>query len=162
DSRLKFDDHVGAEGHHLRPVGSERLDGFLRLITSSNCVDGGLARARMTRLSHREGKPMSCPSCGAEANAENRFCIKCGAPLAPTCAACGALNQSGAKFCGQCGIGLVREVQTNVLGREKPAGQKPSAQAAERRHLTVMFCDMVGSTELSARLDPEDLSEVIR
>ena len=33
--------------------------------------------------------------------------------------------------------------------------------AAERRQLTVMFCDLVGSTELSARLDPEDLREVI-
>ncbi len=32
---------------------------------------------------------------------------------------------------------------------------------AERRHLTVMFCDIVGSTELSGRMDPEDLSEVI-
>ena len=32
---------------------------------------------------------------------------------------------------------------------------------AERRQLTVMFCDLVGSTELSARLDPEDLREVI-
>ncbi|MBR0724854.1 adenylate/guanylate cyclase domain-containing protein [Bradyrhizobium manausense] len=33
---------------------------------------------------------------------------------------------------------------------------------AERRHLTVMFCDLVGSTVLSARLDPEDMWEVIR
>src|SRR5215831_16124613 len=32
---------------------------------------------------------------------------------------------------------------------------------AERRQLTVMFCDLVGSTALSARLDPEDLREVI-
>jgi class 3 adenylate cyclase/predicted ATPase len=32
---------------------------------------------------------------------------------------------------------------------------------AERRQLTVMFCDLVGSTELSARVDPEDLREVI-
>jgi class 3 adenylate cyclase len=32
---------------------------------------------------------------------------------------------------------------------------------AERRHLTVMFCDLVGSTALSARLDPEDIREVI-
>jgi class 3 adenylate cyclase/predicted ATPase len=32
---------------------------------------------------------------------------------------------------------------------------------AERRQLTVMFCDLVGSTELSSRLDPEDLREVI-
>jgi class 3 adenylate cyclase len=32
---------------------------------------------------------------------------------------------------------------------------------AERRHLTVMFCDLVSSTALSTRLDPEDLREVI-
>jgi class 3 adenylate cyclase len=43
-------------------------------------------------------------------------------------------------------------------------GQDPaaiSASSAERRQLTVMFCDLVGSTALSARLDPEDLREVI-
>ncbi|MEA2982718.1 MAG: hypothetical protein QOF09_4541 [Alphaproteobacteria bacterium] len=33
--------------------------------------------------------------------------------------------------------------------------------AAERRHLTVMFCDLIGSTSLSAQLDPEDLREII-
>jgi hypothetical protein len=33
---------------------------------------------------------------------------------------------------------------------------------AERRHLSVMFCDLVDSTPLSARLDPEDLSDVLR
>jgi class 3 adenylate cyclase len=37
----------------------------------------------------------------------------------------------------------------------------PLASEAERRQLTVMFCDLVGSTALSARLDPEDLREVI-
>src|SRR6516162_7304514 len=36
-----------------------------------------------------------------------------------------------------------------------------SQDAAERRQLTVMFCDLVGSTELSSRLDPEDYREVI-
>jgi class 3 adenylate cyclase/predicted ATPase len=33
--------------------------------------------------------------------------------------------------------------------------------AAERRHLTIMFCDLVGSTALSVRFDPEDLREII-
>jgi class 3 adenylate cyclase len=33
--------------------------------------------------------------------------------------------------------------------------------SAERRHLTVMFCDLLGSTALASRLDPEDLREVI-
>jgi len=37
----------------------------------------------------------------------------------------------------------------------------PVRPEAERRQLTVMFCDLVGSTALSARLDPEDLREVI-
>jgi class 3 adenylate cyclase len=32
----------------------------------------------------------------------------------------------------------------------------------ERRQLTVMFCDLVGSTALSARLDPEELRDVVR
>jgi len=42
-----------------------------------------------------------------------------------------------------------------------PADQTAPASAAERRQLTVMFCDLVGSTPLSARFDPEDLREVI-
>src|ERR1700757_5259852 len=41
------------------------------------------------------------------------------------------------------------------------AGEGRVGVEAERRQLTVMFCDLVGSTALSARLDPEDLREVI-
>jgi class 3 adenylate cyclase len=37
----------------------------------------------------------------------------------------------------------------------------PHDRDAERRQLTVVFCDLVGSTALSTRLDPEDLREVI-
>jgi class 3 adenylate cyclase len=54
------------------------------------------------------------------------------------------------------------------LGEEDKAPQptslvRPSPKdAAERRQLTVMFCDLVGSTALSARLDPEDMRQVIR
>ena len=40
-------------------------------------------------------------------------------------------------------------------------GDPQNAQGAERRHLTVMICDLVGSTALSARLDPEDMGAVI-
>jgi class 3 adenylate cyclase len=42
---------------------------------------------------------------------------------------------------------------------EQPAPQEVAGP--ERRHLTVMFCDLVGSTALSTALDPEDLREVI-
>ena len=45
----------------------------------------------------------------------------------------------------------------------RTAGTAPDATATpERRHLTVMFVDLVGSTALSNRLDPEDLRNVIR
>ena len=50
------------------------------------------------------------------------------------------------------------------LGVPEPAPLPVDAPAreAERRQLTVMFVDLVGSTELAGRLDPEDLREVIR
>ena len=51
----------------------------------------------------------------------------------------------------------IAELNQGALVAE-PASQHD----AERRHLTVMFCDLVGSTALSARLDPEDMWEVIR
>src|SRR4030095_9496144 len=49
-----------------------------------------------------------------------------------------------------------------ALAQATPVGPSPSlGDSAERRQLTVMFCDLVGSTSLASRLDPEDLREVI-
>lgn len=45
---------------------------------------------------------------------------------------------------------------------EKPKPGRTPDCAAERRQLAVMFCDLVGSTELSHQLDPEDLREVLQ
>lgn len=45
--------------------------------------------------------------------------------------------------------------------RQPPVVESPQA-AAERRQLTVLFCDLAGSTAMSARLDPEDMREIIR
>jgi class 3 adenylate cyclase len=54
------------------------------------------------------------------------------------------------------------------LSGAAPAAPQPTAQpelkpqdVAERRQITVMFSDLVGSTALSARMDPEDLREVV-
>ena len=63
---------------------------------------------------------------------------------------------------------LIRAIRAMVAG--SPAafittgedGQSGQARAVERRHLTVMICDLVGSTALSARLDPEDMDAVIK
>jgi hypothetical protein len=78
-------------------------------------------------------------------------------PLPSPCPACGFENEPAAKFCGGCGkpIGEATAPAPAVV----PAPLR--ADGAERRQLTVMFCDLVGSTALASRLDPEDLREVI-
>ena len=43
-----------------------------------------------------------------------------------------------------------------------PVSDASASTEAERRQLTVMFCDLVGSTTLSTRFDPEDLREIVR
>jgi class 3 adenylate cyclase len=57
----------------------------------------------------------------------------------------------------------IAELNAVEKGATKPAPAAPVVpqDAAERRQVTVMFSDLVGSTALSARMDPEDLREVI-
>src|ERR1700674_2039076 len=59
----------------------------------------------------------------------------------------------------------IAELNTVEKGELAPATAAPVTpqphDAAERRQLTVMFCDLVGSTALSARLDPEDMREIV-
>ncbi len=52
--------------------------------------------------------------------------------------------------------------QRTSASAEAAAPPEPGTNRAERRHLTVMFVDLVGSTELSRGLDPEDMSALIR
>src|ERR1044071_1570447 len=76
------------------------------------------------------------------------------------CSRCGFENPSGFAFCGRCGSPLTDQNATvPVVEVEKQADK--SEDHAERRQLTVMFCDLVGSTALSEQLDPEDLREVM-
>src|SRR4051812_44508437 len=68
----------------------------------------------------------------------------------------------------------IAALRSNAMPAEAPAQVSPSTPpdltglpgasetTAERPPLTVMFCDLIGSTALSSRLDPEDLREVIR
>ena len=101
-----------------------------------------------------------CQGCQAEISDASRFCPQCGAAQSVACAACGQVNAAGSRFCAQCGARLDAAVPTSPL---PPATAPPAraGSAAERRQLTVMFCDLVGSTALSTRLDPEDLRDVI-
>ena len=98
---------------------------------------------------------MECPSCHSDTPDSSRFCIACGAALETRCASCGRANRPDAKFCAECGQKL-----TSPSGEPESNASSASA-SAERRQLTVMFCDLVGSTALATRLDPEDMREII-
>ncbi len=78
------------------------------------------------------------------------------------CPSCGRRNPVGAKFCSECGAALTA-LATGQLTQDRDAAQpeaRPEA-SGERRQLTIMFCDLVGSTTFASRLDPEDTREVI-
>jgi class 3 adenylate cyclase/tetratricopeptide (TPR) repeat protein len=53
------------------------------------------------------------------------------------------------------------EALRRALPTAPPAGPPARGAAAERRQITIMFCDLVGSTALSSRLDPEDLGAIV-
>src|SRR5499433_2277227 len=53
-------------------------------------------------------------------------------------------------------------VQAQPATQVEPLSTTPSPPDAERRQLTLMFCDLVDSTKLSSQLDPEDYREVVR
>jgi len=76
------------------------------------------------------------------------------------CRECGHGNTPGSNFCAKCGARLIDEKAPAPAVEAKPRPY-PAGGSAERRQVTVMFCDLVGSTPLSTRLDPEDLREVI-
>jgi class 3 adenylate cyclase/tetratricopeptide (TPR) repeat protein len=93
---------------------------------------------------------VACPSCGAQNPTDFRFCGTCGSPLDQTCPACGHTNPPGNRFCGACGTRL----GPDDAGRE--------AAFEERKIVTMLFADLTASTEMAARLDPEDLRSVLK
>ena len=102
---------------------------------------------------------MKCPVCAAAVRPGLRFCDSCGARLEKTCAGCGATSPLGARFCGICGAPLADSEPHADAGKTAPAR---SAEEGERRQLTVMFVDLVGSTGLSGSLDPEQWRDILR
>jgi class 3 adenylate cyclase len=105
---------------------------------------------------------MHCPSCGTENPEGAKFCIECATPLQKRCPSCGAENLSRAKFCGECATSLAEPPASVQPSAPSPQSVAPSRSEAERRQLTVMFCDLVGSTALSAQLDPEDYRGIVQ
>lgn len=106
---------------------------------------------------------MTCPTCARENRAGRKFCAGCGSTLLVQCRACNASNEPDDTFCGECGrpLGGEQLPPRAPVSAVLEAATGPITPTGERRHLTVMFCDLVGSTALSEKLDPEDLRDVI-
>ena len=104
-----------------------------------------------------------CSRCNQQNRPEAQFCSECGAKLEQVCPGCGAQLLVDAKFCDHCGIRLrpveaPEETRGSFIAQDSAEASRPEG---ERRQLTVMFCDLVDSTALSERLDPEDLQAIL-
>jgi len=101
--------------------------------------------------------PVACRACGHENPAEAKFCLECGVAVSARCAQCGASLAPRAKFCFECGARVDRAAPTSA----SPSPPHSSALEGARRQLTVLFCDLVGSTEIAAQLDPEESRDLV-
>jgi class 3 adenylate cyclase len=86
---------------------------------------------------------MRCPNCDADNPEGNAFCEACGTQLSRLCPECGTRNSPTARYCGACGAFI-------------------GSTQGERKRATIMFADIVGSTELISGLDPEQALERLR
>ncbi|HEY7220727.1 MAG TPA: adenylate/guanylate cyclase domain-containing protein [Candidatus Binatia bacterium] len=113
---------------------------------------------------------MQCPRCQHENPREAKFCLECGAKLIATCSNCNTELPPEAKYCFQCG----RAVSAGAVSSQfsAPENYTPKhlaekilsskgALEGERKQVSVLFVDVVGSTSLSERLDPEDMHGLI-
>ncbi|HEY2485447.1 MAG TPA: adenylate/guanylate cyclase domain-containing protein, partial [Candidatus Binataceae bacterium] len=101
---------------------------------------------------------MRCSKCNTDNTEGAKFCVECGTPFSPRCLKCGAESVAQAKFCGECGAAFSAAVSAPVA---ETSQVQPGEASGERRHLTVLFSDLVGSTEISAHLDPEEFRELV-
>jgi class 3 adenylate cyclase/predicted ATPase len=114
-----------------------------------------------------------CGACGATSGAGKRFCIDCGAALHAACPVCGEPVEQGQRFCGECGAPLI-ETASGGLGSRAAGTRLDTGRDArsaplavtdgpgpELRHVSVLFCDLVGFTPLAERRDPEEVRELL-
>jgi class 3 adenylate cyclase/tetratricopeptide (TPR) repeat protein len=113
---------------------------------------------------------MNCPKCTNENSEGAKVCGECGARLERVCPQCRAANPPPFKFCGECGQPLFSSLEPSFpksLSEKQPAPSPPPKELTEkilaqkgriegeRRQVTVMFCDLVGSTAQTEKLGDE-------
>jgi class 3 adenylate cyclase/tetratricopeptide (TPR) repeat protein len=113
---------------------------------------------------------MRCGACGHENRETAAFCESCGSRLAPTCSRCAAEIRPGARFCDACGHAQASPV--SPAATPTPQSYTPrhlaekilasrGALEGERKQVTVLFADVVGSTELIQGRDPEQAQALL-
>src|SRR5262249_48631253 len=107
------------------------------------------------------GSEMVCVACNSENPPNAKFCIQCGAPFKSKCGNCGAEALPNFKFCAECGATLGRAPRADSHTTFAAKSHVSAAPVAERRHLTVLFCDLVDSTRIAAQLDPEEWRDIV-
>jgi class 3 adenylate cyclase/tetratricopeptide (TPR) repeat protein len=98
-----------------------------------------------------------------------KFCGQCGAPLGVLCPSCGAGNPPEHRFCGHCGAPLDPPGLQDGAAPEPVIAKPTAARAAsagsmlpgEMKQVSVLFCDIVGSTPLTERLGPEGMRDLV-
>jgi class 3 adenylate cyclase/tetratricopeptide (TPR) repeat protein len=112
-----------------------------------------------------------CSSCSHENRETAAFCESCGSRLSQTCPSCAAELRPAAKFCDTCGASLVRAPAAVPVAAPREYTpphlaerilRNRSAIEGERRNVTVLFADAVGSTPLGERLDAEEVYSFIQ
>ncbi|MDP2369619.1 AAA family ATPase [Rhodoferax sp.] len=102
---------------------------------------------------------MHCTACQAVNPDTNRFCERCGTVFTQPCPSCAYICGANARFCGGCGVALER--RDGALVAQVPP--TPATETwGELKQATVLFADIVGSTEHIAGLDPEQAMEHLR
>ncbi len=124
---------------------------------------------------------MNCPACQAANPDVAKFCLACGAPFPKSCPRCCAQLPAVSRFCLACGLQLGEPkpaaAAAPAAAPSDPAGLAPylppelqakleavragHAMEGERRVVTMLFCDVKGSTAAAERLDPEDWAEIM-
>jgi len=100
---------------------------------------------------------VTCTACG-HANPERaKFCLECGTPVLQRCAGCATELPPGAKFCLECGAAVATGAARSEPAASGATAQRtrPAEPAGTRKVVTIVFADLVGSTALHERLDPE-------
>jgi ABC-type oligopeptide transport system substrate-binding subunit/class 3 adenylate cyclase len=112
---------------------------------------------------------MKCPNCSFENRDAAKFCENCGKPLARQCPQCGEPLSPRARFCANCGCAFTDAASSRLsaLQQSAPAALQEKIRAAsaqvegERKPVTILFTDIVGSTALAEKLDPEEWKEIV-